>query len=262
MITGGAAILYPPIHRIMFQQGNQDNDQDLTIVAGGGGNSGILVTDSAIVVIDTKIGPDAEKLYNQAKAKAGAKKIIVVNTHYHNDHVKGNKYYKGSDIYIGSYDPGFLKENLDPDNMPNHFVKDSLILNLGNERVCLYNLGPAHTWKDMVVVLKNRKVLFTGDLVFNRINPFLVKKSGANVDTWIGTLDWMLNLPDLAMVVPGHGETGDRAIISQMKTYFLDMKAAAADSLKEETMKLKYREWTVFPGKTSPENSINYLRNP
>ena len=262
VIAGTASIIFYPAYRFMFTEITRVVDKNLVIVQGGGGNSGLLVTDSAVVVIDTKMGGDAEKLYNLAKSKAGSKKIIVVNTHCHGDHVKGNRFYKGSDIYIGTYDENFLLEDIGPENMPNRFVQDSLIINLGDETMCLYNLGRAHTLNDMVVLLKNRKVLFTGDLVFHRINPFLVKKSGANVDNWIGALDRMLRFPDIGMVVPGHGETGDRAMIESMKTYFLDMKVAAANPEKEKEIKLKYKDWMELPMMTSPGATIDFIRKP
>lgn len=260
VIAGAATILFYPAYRFMFTESAHIVDKDLTIVQGGGGNSGVLVTDSAVVVIDTKMGGDAEKLYNLVKSKAGSKKIIVVNTHFHGDHVKGNRFYKGCDIYIGAYDQKFLPEDIGSENMPDRFVKDSLIMDLGNEVMCLYNLGQAHTFNDMVVMLKNRKVLFTGDLVFNNVNPFLNRESGADVDKWIGVLDTMLKLPGIGMVVPGHGDTGYIAMIASMRDYFLDMKVAAADPSKEKEMKLKYKDWMELPMMTSPGATIEYIR--
>ena len=65
-------------------------DNNLNIYLGGGGNSGVLVSDSAVVVIDTKMMGNAKDLYNIAKSKAGDKPIIVINTHYHSDHTNGN----------------------------------------------------------------------------------------------------------------------------------------------------------------------------
>ena len=59
LITGGSMYLYPA-YTFFFQTETQLLDKDLTLVLGGGGNSGILVTDKAVVVIDTKMGGDAE----------------------------------------------------------------------------------------------------------------------------------------------------------------------------------------------------------
>jgi cyclase len=262
VLAGTAAIIFYPVYRFMFDESVQVVDKTLTIIRGGGGNSGVLVTDSAVVVIDTKMGGDAEKLYDLAKSKAGKNKIIVVNTHFHGDHVKGNSYYKGCPIYIGSYDPEFLRENISTANIPNQFVKDSLIINLGDEVMCLYNLGQAHTWNDMVVLLRNHRVLFTGDLIFANINPFLNRESGANVDKWITALDEVLKIPGFDLVVPGHGASGDKSMIESLRTYFLDMKLAAADPSREKEMKLKYKGWTELPMMTSPGATIDYIRKP
>jgi cyclase len=256
-----AAVYIYPSYKFFFTEGTIPVGKDLSIIQGGGGNSGLLVTDSAVVVIDTKMSSDAEKLYNHARETAGQKKILVINTHYHGDHVKGNHFYKGCSIYIRGYDEKFLRENVDPENMPNHFVKDSLIMNLGNEIVCLYNLGQAHTWDDMIVLLKNNKVLFTGDLVFHQVNPVLKKESGANVDDWIKALDKILGIQGVTMYIPGHGQNGDRSIVVGMKNYFEDMKTAANDPSKEKSIKEKYRDWRELPMMSSPGVTIDYIRN-
>jgi glyoxylase-like metal-dependent hydrolase (beta-lactamase superfamily II) len=262
MIIGTAAIIFYPVYRFMYQESSTVFDKDLTFILGGGGNSGLLVTDSAVVVIDTKMGGSAGKLYELAKAKAGTKRIIVINTHYHGDHINGNTHYKGCDIFIGDYDRKFLLEDAGPGNMPNRFVKDSLVFDMGNETICLYNLGQAHTMNDMVVLLKKRGVLFTGDLVFNRINPFLKRESGANADMWIGALDRILKMPGIGTVVPGHGQAGGMEMVTTMRGYFIDMKTAAADPSKEKEMVEKYKDWTRLLLMTSPGATIDYIRKP
>jgi hypothetical protein len=82
------------------------------------------------------------------------------------------------------------------------------------------------------------------------------------VDKWIGALDQMLKIPDIGKVVPGHGETGDKTMIESMRTYFLDMKIAAADPAKEKEMKLKYKDWLELPMMTSPGATIDFIRKP
>ena len=261
VIIVAAAVYIFPTYKFFFREGKITVDKNLMIIKGGGGNSGILMTDSAVIVIDTKMSSDAEKLYNLAKDKAGRKKIIVINTHYHGDHVKGNHFYKDCAIYTGAYDEKFLRENISVENMPNQFVKDSLVMNLGNEILSLYNMGQAHTWNDMIVFLKNSKVVFTGDLVFYKINPFLKKDSGADVDKWISVLDKILSMPGVTLFIPGHGDPGGRSIVESMKTYFEEMKTAANDPSKEKSIKEKYKDWLEMPMMTSPGVTIDYIRN-
>ncbi len=235
-------------------------DRNLTIVLGGGGNRGILVTDSAVVVIDTKMSKPAEEFSKLVKEIAGSKKIIVINTHYHGDHINGNNFYKGSKILIGNYGEEFLKKNVKPEFMPNAFVKDSLTLALGNDSVILYNLGQAHTLNDVVVYIKSRKLLFSGDLIFNKMNPVIKKESGADIDKWIKALENIL-ARDINTIVPGHGKLGGKELASSLKQYFEDMKLAAAEPEKASELKAKYSDWFKMPMMSSPEKTIEYLKS-
>lgn len=260
VIIAIAAIYMYPSYRFFFHTETIQFDKNLTIVLGGGGNSGILITDSAVIVIDTKLGKNAEKLYNLVKEKAGNKPVIIINTHYHMDHVGGNHFYKGDKIYLGNYTKEFLEKNMKPEEMPTNLVIDSLILNMGNETVMLYNLGQAHTYNDMVVYLKNRKLLFSGDLIFYNVNPVLKKQSGADVDKWIGVLDKLLNKWDIKTIIPGHGISGGKELVISIKSYFEDMKIAASNPDKEKEIIAKYKNWRTMPKMASPEITIGYIK--
>ena len=257
VILIGAVIIFYPMIRFMTQKAIVQLDPNVTVVIGGGGNSGIIIGDSAILVIDTKMMGSSEDLYKLVKEKAGQKPIIVVNTHYHGDHVKGNKFFKGDRIYIGNYEKEFLLKNIDNENQPTDFVKDSLLLDLGNEKVHLYNLGQAHTMNDLVVYLSNRHILFTGDLVFNRINPVLKKESGANVSLWIDKLDTILSRWGNSKIVPGHGPAGNKEMVIAVRQYFIDMTAAVTDPGKVD----KYKDWMTMPGMASPEKTIEFIKS-
>lgn len=234
--------------------------KNLTIVKGGGGNSGILVTEKGVVVIDTKMGGDAENLYNMAREKAGDKPILVINTHYHRDHTMGNHFYKGCKIYSGNYDATFLQTNMAPEDMPTDFVEDSQVLDMGDETVILYDMGRAHTWNDLVVYLKNEKILFTGDLVFNHVNPVLKKESGANVDLWINVLKNIPKKFEIITLIPGHGQEGGKELSEALEHYFQDMKTAAASPAKENELTAKYKDWMELPTMASPAMTIGYIK--
>ncbi|HVN47913.1 MAG TPA: MBL fold metallo-hydrolase [Bacteroidota bacterium] len=235
-------------------------DSTLFVVFGGGGNSGVVLGEKTVVVIDTKMTNASDSLYAFAKAKAGLKPIIVINTHYHRDHVRGNKFYHGSKIFIGSYEKDFLKDNIEPENQPTDFVKDSLLIDLSNEQVHLYNLGQAHTMNDVVVYLSKHRVLFTGDLIFNHINPVLMEKSGANVQRWISVLDILVQRWGNSTFVPGHGAIGDQTMAAALRQYFVDMSAASADTNRVHSMVEKYHDWIMMPTMASPEKTIEYIR--
>jgi cyclase len=260
LVVAAFFILFYPSYRSSLKTETVQFDSNLTIVLGGGGNSGILITDSAVIVIDTKMSNPAKELYKLVKEKAGKKKIVVINTHYHGDHLGGNNLYKGSEIIIGKYDDDFLKKNIKPENMPNTFVKDSLSIALGKDTLLLFNLGQAHTFSDMVVYLKGRELLFSGDLIFEKMNPVLKKESGADIDKWIKVLDNIL-ARDIKTIVPGHGKIGGKEIAVSLKQYFKDMKIAASDPAKEAELKAKYSAWFSMPFMASPNKTINYIKS-
>jgi glyoxylase-like metal-dependent hydrolase (beta-lactamase superfamily II) len=259
LIAAFVAYMYPT-YRFFMKQEVLRIDDDLTLIQGGGGNSGVLVTDSAVVVIDTKMGAAAKKLYKLAKEKAGSKPIIVIDTHFHGDHANGNYLYQGCKKYMGNYEPAFLALHMKAENRPGEPVKDSLRLDLGNEVIWLYDLGQAHTTDDLAIYLVNRKMIFTGDVVFNHIHPALFREEGTNIDAWIIVLDRFLSQWDYVSLVPGHGGLGGNDLALQMKQYFEEMRAAAGDPAREKDMIAKYDGWMEIGGMTSAENTLKFIR--
>ena len=122
-------------------------------------------------------------------------------------------------------------------------------------------LGQAHTFKDLVVYLKNRKVLFSGDLIFDKVNPVLKRESGADVNKWIAVLQLILKKWDIKTIVPGHGPTGGKEIAQNLINYFKDMKDAAANPNKAKDLTAKYADWKTYPNMCSPEVTIQYIKD-
>lgn len=139
-------------------------------------------------------------------------------------------------------------------------MKDSLLIDLGNEKIHLYNLGQAHTSNDVVVYLANHNVLFTGDLIFNQVNPVLKDESSAKVSQWIHVLETILSRWGDCKMIPGHGKIGDKKMVKSMRQYFLDMTTAATDPNKESKLKEAYKDWLKLPNMSSPEKTIEYIK--
>jgi cyclase len=213
-----------------------------------------------VVVIDTKFWKNAEELHKLAIQKSGTKKIIVINTHFHWDHVFGNKLYHGSDIYTGGYGKDVAATRTRKENLPTIYIRDSLILHLGDEIVGLYDLGQGQTFHDLVVYLKNRKVLFTGDLVFNLINPAVIEEDGTDIKKWKSILTLMYKSFDAKTVVPGHGTPGGKEMILGQLIYFNDMEEAASQPARTKELIEKYAGWMKIPMGSSPEKTIDFIR--
>jgi glyoxylase-like metal-dependent hydrolase (beta-lactamase superfamily II) len=255
---GMVAIYIYPFYSFFFTPVTTVVSPQFTVISGSG-NSSIVKTDSAVLVIDTKMASMAKDLYETVKEIAGPRKIIVINTHLHDDHVHGNYLFTGSKIYIGSYDKAFAVKSIKLKDMPTDFVADSLVLNLGNEEAVLLNIGQAHTFSDLVVYLRKSKTLITGDIVFNKINPALIRNDGTDIEKWMAALDRLSKRWDIRKVVPGHGDAGGPELLSEMIQYFTDMKIAATDKTQADALKKKYDGWRKMPLMSSPGSTIDFI---
>ena len=249
-----------PFMQKMKQTTVVNYDKELTLVLGGGGNSGILVSDSLVIVIDTKMDEAAEQLYKTVKELAGNKPILVVNTHYHPDHSTGNSFYTGQTIIAGgNYTKEFWIKNAGEKTLPTQWLKDRMDIKMGDDTVTLFNLAKnVHTASDIVVYLHKRKMLFGGDVILNKQAPAIM--GVADPDGYLAAFDVLPKLFDIQKVVPGHGPIGGIEIIDNFRQYFLDMKTAANDASKKDELVAKYKDWGQIPIFMSPGATISSIK--
>ena len=238
-------------------------DPQLTLVLGGGGNSGILVSDSAVLVIDTKMNEASDSLYKTVKALAGKKPIIVVNTHIHGDHTEGNKFYEDNTIIVGgNYEKHFWLKECGKEAMPTVWLKDSMTFKMGDETVTIINLPwNAHTQSDVFVYLHNRKMLFCGDVVLNHQAPAMFSQYKANGYGYLRAFEYLPQRFDINKVVPGHGEVGGIEVINNFKDFFTDMKLASLDNNRKKELLDKYKDWKQIPFVMSPRATEDFFED-
>jgi len=237
-----------------------DYDKELTLVLGGGGNSGILTSDSLVIVVDTKMDDAALELYNKAKLLAGKKPVLVINTHYHPDHIGGNKLYVGEQILAGGNytEQSWIKE-ADKASLPTQWLKDREDIKIGDETVTVLNFGKnAHTESDVFVYLHKRKLLFAGDVVLNKQNTIIMGKGDPN--GYLEAFEFLQKEFDIEHVVPGHGAFGGKEVIVDFEQYFKDLKLAAEDDSQKDALVAKYKDWSMLPVFMSPEATMRSFR--
>jgi glyoxylase-like metal-dependent hydrolase (beta-lactamase superfamily II) len=249
-----------PFMNKMKQVTTVQYDKELTLVLGGGGNSGILVSDSLVIVIDTKQDDAAEQLSKQVIQLAGKKPILVINTHFHPDHTSGNKFYKGQNILVGgNYTKEFWAKEVDKDNLPTIWLKDKMDIKMGDDTATIINLAQnIHTASDVMVYLHKRKMLFGGDVILNKQVPALF--GVADPDGYLVAFDMLPKQFDIHYIVPGHGAVGGMEVIDNFRQYFLDMKTAAADDSKKADLVAKYKDWGQIPLLMSPGRTIKVFK--
>lgn len=237
-------------------------DPDFYVLPGEGGNSGVMIGDSVIVIIDTKMKTGAERFHRWVMDRAKGKRIVVVNTHIHKDHTGGNHYYENAEIVAGDYGTQFWLQNNAREDMPNHWLTDTMQLDIGGEIVTIENVGQAHTFDDVIVYLRNRQTIFTGDLVLNGYHPYLDESVGSNVDEYLTAMDHLTHNYLIKSVIPGHGDIGGKELITGFHQYFVDMKSASEDIDLTEAMRKKYGLYRSIPvNKAGFDQTIQFIRS-
>ncbi|HUG44341.1 MAG TPA: MBL fold metallo-hydrolase, partial [Acidobacteriota bacterium] len=99
--------------------------------------------------------------------------------------------------------------------------------------------GPAHTGGDATIFFENANVVHMGDLVFNRLYPFIDRPSGASVQGWIRLLESVLGEhSDDAVYIFGHGQEGfgvigDQADLKQQRDFFAALLETTRQAIHE-----------------------------
>jgi cyclase len=192
-------------------------------------NSSCVVTKEGVVAIDTPNVPANARQHVAAISKF-SKIQYVINTEPHGDHFSGNCYFGGTLIaHAGTRDAILASKVEDFENMfkmmnpdalplgkdfrfraPDITLTDRLTIYLGDHTFQLINM-PGHTPYQVAVYVPEERVIFTSDNI-SRTLPYFFQ---ALPDEWLKTLKNLQKF-DVDYVVPGHGDVGDKSIISEM----------------------------------------------
>jgi glyoxylase-like metal-dependent hydrolase (beta-lactamase superfamily II) len=107
---------------------------------------------------------------------------------------------------------------------PRRTFEGRLSLDIGDKRVELIQVGPAHTKGDVIAFLPAERVVFTGDILFVGSHP--VAWEGP-IGRWLLACDLLLDL-DADTFVPGHGPLTTKDGVRQTKAYWQEVQQAAA----------------------------------
>ena len=246
-------------------------------------NVGIVDNGEETIVFDSFLSPDVAKELLEALMEMDLSPLkYVVNSHSHNDHIRGNQTFPNDIKIISTTRTRELIEEWEPldiaeekkyapkrysyyDSLYNSFSGDTLsreyqqilmwrpyyetLLNSHleiktrlpdtyvdsiqnfdgpNRRIQLISKGAGHTESDLILYLPDDKIIFSGDLIFNKCHPYVPHGSISNWKNW---LDYMNSL-EVNTIMPGHGEIGAKKLIDDMKNYLLNLEISASNLRK------------------------------
>jgi len=192
--------------------------------AEGDPNTGIIIGDDGVMVVDTQATPDmAQDVIRRIREVTDKPIKYVVLSHYHAVRVMGASAYKADHIIASqaTYDLIVERGQFDFDSEVGRFPRlfqgvesvpgltwpsitfeSSMTLWMGKRRVELMHMGRGHTKGDIVVWLPEEKVLFSGDLVEFGATPYT---GDAYLSDWPQTLANVRAL-GAEKLVPGRGD--------------------------------------------------------
>ena len=173
---------------------------------GRGGTIGWHVDKTSVVVVDAQFPDTAKICLAGLNERSGSRPLdFLVNTHHHGDHTAGNVVFRPvtRKILAQANEPRLQLEaaaraaqNAKPGAPPpaEQVVADTTYEKtwretVGGEVLALKYYGPAHTGGDSVVTFEKSGVVHVGDLVFNRLHPYIDKPAGASIANWIKALE-------------------------------------------------------------------------
>ena len=257
------------------------SDRAYAYTAEGDPNTGIVIGDDAVLVVDTQATPVmAQDVIRRIREVTDKPIRYVVLSHYHAVRVLGASAYKPEQI-IASRDTFDLIVERGTQDMkseiarfprlfqavesvpgltwPTLVFERRLTLWLGKLEVEIMQLGRGHTKGDTVVWLPEEKIMFSGDLVEYGATPYT---GDAYLTDWPATLDAIAALKPTKLV-PGRGASlqtpqavqagldGTRAFITAMFGAVKQGAAAGKDlrSVYRDTyaaLKPRFGSWVIF----------------
>ncbi len=213
-----AGILLPnPRIRAQRLQGFQEIRRGVGTFEGEGGTIGWLVNDGGAVVVDSQFPDSAADCVTGLEERGGLPIDALINSHHHGDHTAGNGVFRDVSGMIVAHRrvPELQREAARADGSeedqtyPDTTFDDSWSLEVGDEVVRASYYGPAHTSGDATIHFQEADVVHMGDLVFNRLYPFIDRAAGASVQGWIELLEAVVDDHSSETVyIFGHGQPG------------------------------------------------------
>jgi len=198
----------------------------------------------------------AKKLKAFVYSKIGDRELVIVNTHFHGDHVLGNSIYPETKIYAGDYGREMWLTEGKEETLPTEWLSGNLTLPIGSgEKVEIIAIGQNHTLKDLFIYSPRHKVLFAGDVYCHESHPVMKEGSAPNLAKWEETLrEYATSNMEIDLVVPGHGDMAKKKDLLLMADYFKDIK-----TLTKKELKKKYKSWLSLPFLAGMKRSLKYI---
>lgn len=177
--------------------------------------NGLIARDNnEVIIFDTPTNSkSSEELIKWINETLHCKINAIIPTHFHDDCLGGLKAFE--EDHIPSYANVKTIELAREYNLvvPRNGFADTLTLKVGNEIITVKFFGEGHTKDNVVGYFPSENIMFGGCLI-KELDAGKGYLGDANVIDWSSTVERVkMEYPDMKIVVPGHGEYGDKKLL-------------------------------------------------
>lgn len=190
----------------------------------GDPNTGVIVGDDGVMVIDTQATPHmAAQVVERIREVTDKPVKFILLSHYHAVRVLGAAAYQADNVIASrltyemivergqqDWESEFVRfprlfeghESIPGLTWPTIVFDDRLTVDLGNRKVEIMHVGKGHTQGDTIAWLPEQRILYAGDLVEYGATPYT---GDAHLTDWPDTLQRLRDMKPEKMV-PGRGD--------------------------------------------------------
>ncbi len=222
------------------------------MLVGAGGNITVQTGDEGVLVVDTGLAQNADKVLAAIKKLSDKPIRWIINTHFHPDHTGGNEALSKA----GSKTNGQPAEVLSHENVltrlsapaakrptaswpTDTYFPEEKDIYFNGEAVMLYHEPNAHTDGDSIVFFRKSDVVSAGDTFVTTSYPFIDQASGGSIQGELNALNRLLDIAVPAheqeggtFVIPGHGRVCDEADVLEYRDMVTIIRDRIADMVK------------------------------
>ena len=251
-------------------------------------NPGIVITSAGLVMIDPgSTVQTGEHVLAEVKEISDLPIVAVFNTHIHGDHWLANQAIKAAypDVKIYGHPEMLIAiENGEGETWvntmntltegaslgtevvaPDLTVDNTDVIKVGDTEFKIHHYGISHTTSDIMVEVVESSVIFLGDNVLSLRIP---RTADGQFQGNISTINTVLE-SDIKTYIPGHGPSGDKAMVETYLNYLVLVYEAAQkafeddldssdvlDITKETTA--AYKDWYGYSDLLGPQGAQAY----
>lgn len=245
-------------------------DENYYMISGAGvaGNIGVFVGEKGVFMVDNQWSELSPKIKEIISSITDKPIELIVNSHFHFDHINGNKAFRKEGVPIIAHANARLRmtqrqvirgyrsvvqKPYPTEALPNLTFTDKIEYYDGAEIIELKYYPNAHTDGDVIVHFKKADIYHTGDVFVPYGIPVIDPDGGGDIYALIETINFLIsNSTETSKFIPGHG-----AICSKKELIvFRDLLSSILKNVVKSYKQGKDLEQTVIYAKSRIDENV------